>query len=358
MFVSERKIRTLFIILAAVMMCFVFAGCGRDGDSAPKVVFTSGLNKDEVFRVDDVTCTRPEMMLYLTTAQNRYEAVFGSRIWDMSIDGVTLEESVKENVLEKLAQIKTMYLLARSKGVELDEDEEVLVTRAAEEFVAGLSAGERELLNVTKDSVAKSYREYALAHKVYDYIIQDVNPEISDDEARTVAVQYIFLRTYVTDSAGNKVDYLPEQDAAVYDKLAEIRRKAVDEGVDFTELAARYSDDSTISASFGKEEWDFEVEQEAFNLETGQISQVVKGENGYYLLKCISTFDPEDTQKNKLQIVEKRRKEVFGREYETFMETLTKRLNSRLFDSITFIRSDEVTTTNFFEVYERFFPEG
>ncbi len=37
------------------------------------------------------------------------------------------------------------------------------------------------------------YREYAMADKVYQLIIQDINPEISDDEARKITVQQILF---------------------------------------------------------------------------------------------------------------------------------------------------------------------
>ena len=32
--------------------------------------------------------------------------------------------------------------------------------------------------------------------QVYEYIIKDINPEISDDEARTITVDYILIKTY------------------------------------------------------------------------------------------------------------------------------------------------------------------
>ena len=35
------------------------------------------------------------------------------------------------------------------------------------------------------------YGEYALAAKVYRQIVENVNPEISDDEARTITVEAI-----------------------------------------------------------------------------------------------------------------------------------------------------------------------
>jgi N-acetylmuramoyl-L-alanine amidase len=58
-------------------------------------------------------------MIYLTTIQNQYANVYGTEIWNTSLNGVTLEDNVKETVLARIAQIKTMYLLAKEKEVAL-----------------------------------------------------------------------------------------------------------------------------------------------------------------------------------------------------------------------------------------------
>ena len=171
------------------------------------MVFTTGFGKDEVFRIADENCTRAEIMVYLTTTQNRYESVYGPEVWNIAKDGVTLEENVKETVLAKIAQIKTMCLLAEKEGVELDETESGLAADAAAEYYNSLSADRIEQLGVDEKTVLRLYMEYALANKVYEYIIQDINPEISDDEARTITVQHIFLRTWTTDGSGARVRY-------------------------------------------------------------------------------------------------------------------------------------------------------
>lgn len=193
----------------AFLMLFLLTACG-DENSA-KVVFTTGLDKTQVFRIGDQVCTVPEMMVYLTNTQNQYESVYSSEVWNISVDGVMLEENVKDTVLAKIAQIKAMYLLAQDRDVELDETEREKVEQAAAEYYASLNETETVLMGVDEKIIERLYEEYALADKVYRYIIQDVNPEISDDEARTITVQHILLRTSTVDGAGNTVNYSNEQ---------------------------------------------------------------------------------------------------------------------------------------------------
>lgn len=345
--------KRIWLGMLLVILCLGgLSGCGKDGT---RIVFTTGFRKDEVFKIEDVSCKQVEIMVYLTTIQNQYEDVYGKEIWNVSLEGVTLEENVKETVLARIAQIKTMYLLAREKGVTLDEAEEAKVAQAADTYFASLTEKEAELLGVSRNIIVEMYREYAMADKVYQEIIRDINPEISDDEARIIEVQHIFFSTSIKDGAGNRVPYPASEKQKIYDKVCQVRELAVDGKHDFAELAEEYSDDTNITYSFGKGEMDVDFETAAFNLETNEVSRVVESSQGYHIIKCLSTFDREETDANKLQIVEKRRKEVFGQEYDAFVDTLVRNLNDKLWDEITLIHDEQLTTSNFFEVYDNCF---
>lgn len=350
-----RKQNIGVVLLVGLLCVTVFTGCGN-GDGKTKIVFTTGFAKDEVFTIEKVSCRKPELMVYLSTVQNQYEEVYGKEIWNTALDGVTLEENVKDTVLARIAQIKTMYLLAEEKNVSLEEAEEEKVQAAAEEYYSSLSKKEIELLDISKETVEEMYREYALADKVYHQIIQDVNPEISDDEARTIKVQYIFFGTTHKNNIGNHVPYSEAEKALVYKEAEEVRTLALEEGMDFAGLATKYSDDTNITIAFGKGDMDSTFEETAFNLETGEISEITETQAGYYVIKCLSTFDREETDANKLKIVEQRKQEVFGEEYDAFVKTLVRNINEDLWAEISLIHDEELTTSNFFEVYDKNFP--
>lgn len=347
---KSQKRRIYGLALVLILCLTSFTAC-----SSARVVFTTGYGEGEVFRIDNVSCTLPEFMVYLTNTQNQYENVYGSEVWNISLDGVTLEENVKDMVLAKIAQIKTMYLLAQSKDVELTDTEQSQVQQAAQEYFQSLNDTEVELLGVNLDTIVQLYKEYAMADKVYQYIIQDINPEISDDEARTITVQHILLRTYVNDGTGTRVTYTDDLKESVYERACAIREQAVSGEYNFLDLASRYSEDTTVTYSFGKGEMDEAFEAAAFALETDEISQVVESESGYHIIKCINTFDREQTDANKLEIVEERRKEVFGQEYDAFVEKLNRGLNEKLWQQVGFLHDENVTTLNFFDVYEKYF---
>lgn len=342
-------------MLAAVMaaVSVLLAACGRNGT---RVVFTAGPQEDEVFLINAEACKLPELMVLLTTTQNQYENVYGEEIWNASHEGVTLEENVKETVLARLAQIKTMYLLALEQGVELTEEETQRIDAAAEEYFASLNEEEIGLMGVTLDTVKKLYMEYTMADKVYGQIIQEINPEISDDEARTITVQHILIRTYYMDGE-ERVPYTETEKQEAYAKALSVYEEAVG-GQDFEGLAVKYSEDDTITLSFRKGQVEKEFEDAAFALETNGISQVVATSEGYQIIKCINTFNREETDANKILIVEERRREVFNQEYDAFVKTLVRQLNEGLWDSVALIKNSQVRTDNFFDVYTKYFPQG
>lgn len=348
----NRNRRMAAALLTVLLL--LLSGC-MDSLKGSKVVLTTGFEKNEVFRIEDMSCTLPEAMVYLINTKNRYESVYGREIWNVSLDGVTLEENIKETVLAQLAQQKTMNLLARQNGVVLSEEEEARVMQAAETYFQSLSEEEKSTLQITVKDVEELYREYALARKVYQYIIKDINPEISDDEARTITVQYIYFRTCILDGTGKKIEYSEEEKQKILRKAEEVRFQLKNEEADFEELILKYSDSEEGTCSFGKGEKDQAFEDAAFNLETDEISDIVETPDGYYLIKCISTFNRTETDANKVKIVEKRREEVFGQEYEDFVAALTRNLNEDLWQSVSLAGTENITTSDFFDVFNKYF---
>lgn len=351
----KYKRRIMGILLAFLMLGSALTGCAKDTENV-KVVLTTGFGKDEIFRIEDVSCSKAEIMVYLTNIQNRYEKVYGKEILDTEIDGVTLEENVKETAIANMAQIKAMTLLARKHSVTLTEEELNLVKEAATEYFSSLNETEIIQMGVNEETIVSLYSEFALANKLYHYLIKDINPEISDDEARTITVEHILIKTYNLDEDGNRVEYSTYAKQQAREVAKEVLKLA-QSGKDFHMLADEYSEDKVLTYSFGKGEMEPGFEEAAFNLGNNEISDLVETQHGYHIIKCISTFNREVTDENKKKIVEDRKEEVFGEEYDSFVSSLTRNLNKELWETVSFIRDEKVQTSNFFEIYNNYFDD-
>ena len=171
------KKRAAVLCLVLSMTVSSLTGCGNN----IKLVFTTGLSGNQLFKIGSTTCTMPEVMIYLTTFYNQYTDTYGQEMWHYDFGGVSLEEHVKDVVLSKMAQIKIMNLMAKERGITLDKEEEKKVSSAAEWYYQALSEDLKKSENITKETVEMVYTEYTLANKVYAHITEAADMEISDD---------------------------------------------------------------------------------------------------------------------------------------------------------------------------------
>ena len=359
--INTKMNRICFFLCLSLISAVLAGGCEKKAGQKEKdkkeqttVVLTTGFASDEVFRIGKSSCSLAEAELYLINIQNQYENVYGPQIWGKNLGEETLQDKLKDIVLARLAQIKTMNLLAENYGVTLSAKEEEKVQRAALRYYESLTPQEIEVMQTDQETIENSYREYALANKVYNTIIEDVNPEISDDEARTITVKTIFIKTYALDEENERVMYTDASKKNARERAVRIRRQAAD-GENFDSLIDAYNEGDTSVYSFGKGETEPVFEEAAFNLGTDEISDVVETEYGYYIIKCVSTFDRKETDANKEKIVEKRKKEAFNQVYDEFIVTLLRNLNTKLWDSVELSFGKDINTSSFFQIYNDVF---
>ncbi len=343
------------MLLAALML----SACGGDmGISDTKVVFTSGLGKTDVFRIEDEICTQSEMMVYLMTARNQYEAVYGEEIWQVDLQGEKLEDGVKETVLAQAAQIKSMYLLAKEREIPVTQQEEQLINSAAAEYYSTLTEADKEVLGADLKMFRQLYREYVMADKVYESIIAGVNPEISDDEARRVTVQHIWLKNYMEDGNGGTILLSDTKQHELYEQAEVIRQQIVEGSQDFAQAASKYGAGEKVTYALGKGESDRAIEKAVFELETGEVSRVIETDTGYHIFKCLNTLDREETDLNKIKIMEQRKNQAFSAVYDDFIKHLDRKLNMKLWESISLTGYEQSETVAFFDIYNKYFKDN
>lgn len=348
---AERAGRRLLGFLLCIALMISLSGCGDDTE----IVLTTGFYENEVFRIEGMSCYTPEVMIYLTNIRNQYEDVFGEEIFDQSIDGIPIEESIKQTVLARIAKIKMMNLMAEYYEITLDERELELAESAAAEYYQSLSDEEiASMAGATQETVRQLYEEYALANKVYQYLVQEVDQEISDDEARTVTVWQIFLSTSYDRGNGERADVSTAERDTIY-RQAESLCERIAEGEEFATLASEYSDAEDMEAYYRKGEHEESLVEAVFGLAEGEVSGIIEGEQGYYIFQCISTYDMEQTEATKREIVKKRQQEMFGQIYAMFIGDKRCYLNEELWNAISFTQQASGATSNFFDVYAKYF---
>lgn len=287
-------------------------------------------NHKTIFRVNDYKCDVKLAKLYLCNYRNLYGNAYGL---DLSQEE-DLESYVKDITIQELSRIVCMDLLAREQDMSLDEEEQKLAKAAADEYYDSLSGAELAFMDVSRKDVLSAYEDYALAEKLYASLTQGVDEEVSDDEARVIRVQQIFVRDETSAEA-------------VEEKLAA--------GEEFAAVASAFNQSGDIEITVAREEYPQEVENIAFNLENGVCSERIETEDGYYFIKCLNKYEEELTEANKEIIREKREKEQFEDSYQQFVDSADFQMNDTLWEEITLSGTSDITTDSFFQIYDKYF---
>lgn len=318
------------IIGICVFLLVNLGGC-KMGDA--KVVVNTDIMNNEVFKIREEVCTLPQARVILTNYQNMYATMYGIDLWERKFQDNDLETYVKDLTISRLAQIMAMDYLAQDREISLTREEKDKIKKAAEDYFSSLNDTEKEYMQVKQADIEKLYTRYGLANKLYTFLTQGVNDEVSDEEARVMEAQQIFV------SDENKAEEVQQQ---------------LEEGGDFLSVANLYNEASETEISFGKNDVEQEVAKEVFSLENDQVSKKIKTENGYYFIKCINHYNQEKTDANKSVILENRRKEAFDDVYQEFLTSLPSEFNEKVWDKVKVEINEEVKTDNFFQVYEKY----
>ena len=325
-------------ILAVYMASVLLTGCAI-GDTEYVLDIEAVVPQgNHVFSINGSKCTQEEAKLYLCNYQNLYGNEYGMNLWEHDFGAMqkdeTLASYVKDITLSQLANIICMNLLADNKEITLTDVEKKMAEVAAKEYYASLSAAEIAYMGVDLEQMEEFYTRYAIAEKLYATLTQGVNEEVSDDEARVIRVQQIFVT-------------VQEDALAVQKKLAA--------GDDFASVASNYNEADTIETTMKRGEYPSDVDEEAFNLDNGQQSDMIITTEGYYFIKCLSKFEAELTELNKLDIIAQRQKQQFDDVFHAFIVASEFDLNEQIWDDIDIDTSGNIKTDSFFEVYDKYF---
>ena len=315
------------VCIIIVLMIF-FSGCKSEnpGDEA-------------VFRISKETCTLSEAKVFLASEQARYESALSrsDNIWNVDFDGTNMQDVIKEKVISQLSYIKCINLMANDKNVKLNKEEEKKAEDAGKEYYAALSDSDKEYVLIDEEGSIELFKQYLLALKVFDSITNNVETEVSDDDARIITLQQI---------------YIGRDNSNAYDLIV----KAQDEiksGYDFNSVAGKYNEADAIEITVGRGELDEKLEAVVFSLKTGEKSDIIETDDGYYLFYCANHYNKELTDSNKEDILAKRKSKAFEDEYEPFVSELGSKFYDDVWDEVTI--NENKINASFYDIFSKYF---
>lgn len=337
--------RCLLAVLVTLLL--TLTGCGR-------VVFITGLDMDELFTVGEQRGSCRELRVYLLTMENQYKEAYGEDVFTRE-GNETVGDSLKENALERLVKVKVLNQIAADGQIQLEETEIAQATQAAQQYIETLSDADRQYLRITQSAVQVMLQEYLLASKAASGLTEDVSREVSDDEARTVTVQNILIKTYTTDASGNRQEFTDERKAEAKARAEAILQEIRDGmdnnlGITFLEYIAKYNEGDSGTVMISKGEVDSAFEEAAFNQPVNSISEVIETADGYRIIKPVATSDETQLRSNKEAILEKRLSDAYEAAYDSAAQDLDYQLRQQRWNQVELCGSDEASSDCFFSI--------
>ena len=251
------------------------------------VIALSGCSKDVegiVATVNDEDITQEEFDTEFQIYRESYERQWGEEaLTVVGSDGRTLETEIKENVLNTLIVERLIIQDAVSKDIVVTDEE---VDERIEELIE--SIGGEEQFDDFLESNAMN-RDYFINYTKIDLLLN----KHSDDFINNVNISKEEAESFFSD---NKEDLVVVRASHILLSTEEDGNRVLDaikDGESFEDLAIKDSKDSTSAVNGGdlgyivKGKYTAvpEFEKAVFDLEVGEISQLVKTEVGYHIIR-------------------------------------------------------------------------
>ena len=312
--------KTLGAAIAVSTAAASLAGCAGDGK----------INSNEtaiVVNGEEIPLGEANFMLRKQQAQTYYYmnmmGLSSGSLWDGKVDeDKTYAESFKETAYDSIVQMVVARQKAKDEyGITLSEEEQNAIDTTAQSFMDANPDAESQF-GVTLEQVKDVLSLYTYTNDVKPFLTEDVDTDISDDEAAQCKVLYARIKknasedtsseasasSSTSDTTAKTNDELKQEAEEVLDKF----RNAEDLTADTANELADSVDENffAMEYSYGAEDTGFSesVKEAAATLSDGQLyDQVIDDDSYYYIVKMISTFDREATDKKKESMITERK---------------------------------------------------
>lgn len=278
--------RTLILVSALIALAPLVASADNSKVSLsdPKTILAT-VNGDKITVADlDKQLDQPQVKMLLEGLKDDPAAL-------NELKGTILDSKITDDLLLKAAKSSPSYSIEETKK----SFESFVTSRGGQASVeAALKGYGMSWSEFEADTVQKLTIERYLEQEVLKGVVAsddeikaayNANPELYA-KPESVRASHILITV--------PADASPEQLTAAKTKADTVYEKTVAPGADFGKLAEEYSDDPGSKAEAG-DLGDFErgmmvpeFENAAFTLKVGEISQPVKSEFGYHIIKVES----------------------------------------------------------------------
>lgn len=324
-----RLKRLAALVLAGVLCLTTLAGCGVNADETAATLgdqqVTAGvvnfICKYQKASIDDV-----------------YIAWFGEDFWDQDLYGygTTMEEDMKDSVMESLHELYTLKAHMADYGVEITDEEKSAIETAAKAFIDANSAEAIEEFGATEEIVSEVLTLYTIQAKMYNAIIADTDREVSDEEANMRGITLVEIG--IEGEYDDSYSYVAYTDSEIEAIKATAEKIVTEMSNTDLETAAKNNGYTASETAYNKlDDTMDETLLAALNaLKVGETSAVIETSSALYIARIDADTDEEATEENRESIIAEREYALYEEVLEGWMEDDGWTVNDSVVEKIDF----------------------
>lgn len=327
--------RNKAVALASIALAgtFVLSGCAaKPSDTLIKV----GDGKDKITFGYGNFVAKYNQAVY----DEYYLQYMGEGYWSREQNGKTMEDTVKDNVIDGIEEQYVDKLHAKDYDVKLTSDDKKKIKAAAEKFMSSNTDQAINQMGATEEYVEDLLEYETYQARVRQKIEDQTDVTVTDDEANQSTISYVcFSTASTTDASGNAVEKTDAEKAALK-KQAENVAAASDFDAAAKKEGATVETDSYTTKGDSSEDTTVgaDVIDAAKKLtKEGQISGVIEvKDKGYYVVRMDKLLDKDATAKKKKSLTSEKKQAAYEKIVKKWKKSADFELNEKLWKQVTF----------------------
>ena len=224
--------------------------------------------------------------------------------------------------------------------VSVTKDEKAAIKKAAQQFISDNSSEALKEMTADEDTVEELLTLYTIRSKMQKAIEAEADTNVTDEEANERGYTMMTISTTShQDDSGNTVEYTDDEKKQLKETANKIE-DAVKNGKTL-EDAAKDEDQQTTTGAYASDDstLDTSVKKALDDLKEGETSDVIETDSALYIVRLDSETDKDATEKNRQNIIDKRKSDHYNEVLEGWQKKDGWKVNKKNVAKISFKNS-------------------
>lgn len=333
---SKNKVLAILGILAVIVLC---AGVCYMQLRPRAVLVVSTTDENGTQKKDTVYMKEAVYSIYQVENQyNQYSSIYqqlyGKTYWEMEdVDskGRNGASAAKKQVMDSLKQREILYMEAQKRGYSLTAEEEKTAEDNVTDTMKNFTDKQKKLEGLDEKTLKSEFKKNALVEKFRQILIKEsgvdeeaLKATVNKKDYRQYTLQYYKVSNQETSGEETK-EVSAEQKQTNLANMQALQEKAKTAD-DFTKLlddndktGIQYQTENLIKKDLKDSTFlNKKLRKQIMKMDNGQISDIIEGDDGYYLIKMVNNDDSEAYDNQCQSVIDEEETKQFNARYAEF----------------------------------------